>query len=60
MVISQTGCSFLAGSRQTLSVSASEPDAQIFVNGALVGAGAVQTSVKRNQNVSVMINKSGV
>ena len=38
---------------------ASEPDAQIYVNGQLIGLGSVETRVKKNQSVSVMAKKEG-
>ena len=47
------------GSQQSISVTASEPDADIFINGQLIGKGNVETMVPRNQNVSLMVKKDG-
>ncbi len=55
----QCGCSAFGGSRERFSVVASERDAQIFVNGELIGNGNVQTSVPRGKDVSVMVKKEG-
>ncbi len=59
MLVSSSGCSFLAGSRQQLSVTASEPDAEIFINGTRIGAGHIRTMVRRDQGVSVLITREG-
>jgi hypothetical protein len=55
----QTGCSMVAPSKQKFSVSATEPDAKVYINGEYVGSGSVQTRVNRNQSVSVMVKKEG-
>ena len=54
-----TACSLFAPSRQTFTVTASEPDAKIYVNGEFIGQGNVQTQVKRNRNVAVLVRKEG-
>jgi len=59
VVFLQSGCSAFAGSRQSFSVTASERDAQIYINGELVGHGNVQTTVSKNKSVSVMVKKEG-
>ena len=59
IAVAQCGCSVFAGSRQTFSVTTSEPDAQIFINGDMVGVGTARTSVRRDQTVSVMAKKEG-
>jgi hypothetical protein len=59
LAIVQCGCSAFAGSRQRFSVTASEDDARIYVNGNMLGTGSVQTSVPRDQSVSVMAKKDG-
>lgn len=48
------GCSLFVPSHQTLMVSASEPDAEIVVDGGLVGRGAVSVSLKRNVSHSIV------
>ncbi len=55
----QSGCSAFAGSRQPFSVTATERDAQIYINGELAGTGSVKTTVRRDQGVSVMAKKEG-
>ena len=59
LIVAQAGCSFFAGSTQRFTAMASEPDAQIFINGQLIGVGSVETRVKKNQSVSVMAKKEG-
>ncbi len=58
-LFTQTGCSFLVGSQQQISVNASESDAEIYVNGQLVGHGNATTMVRRDQTVSIMAKKDG-
>jgi len=48
------GCSLLAPSNQTLTISASEPDAEIILDGQPVGRGSVSVSVRRDVSHSVM------
>jgi hypothetical protein len=55
----QTGCSMVAPTRQRLTVTASEPDARIYVNGQMTGTGTVVARVPRNQNASIMVKKDG-
>ena len=55
----QMGCSMFRSGRQRFSVTTSEPDAQIFVNGELLGVGNVTTSVPRNESVAVLAKKEG-
>jgi hypothetical protein len=55
----QTGCSMVAPSKQKFSVSATEPDAKVYINGEYVGSGNVQTRVNRNQSISIMVKKDG-
>lgn len=54
-----SGCSAFVSGTQRLRVTASEPDAKIYVNGAYVGEGTVTTRVPRNENVAVMAKKEG-
>ena len=55
----QSGCSMVLPSKQRFSVTASEPDAKIYVNGDYIGQGNIETRVKRNDNVSVLVKKDG-
>ncbi len=55
----QTGCSMVAPSKQKSRVSATEPDAKVYINGEYVGSGNVQTRVNRNQSISIMVKKDG-
>jgi len=59
MVMGGAGCSALVPWNQSLTVVVSEPDAQIYVNGARVGEGSVVTRVRRDQNVAIMATKKG-
>jgi len=54
-----TSCSMFAPSTQQVTVTASERDAQIFINGNLMGTGVASSSVRRNQDVSIMAKKDG-
>ena len=47
-------CSLFVPSMTSLSITASDPRADIFVDGAMVGRGSVSTRVKRNESHSVM------
>ncbi len=58
-VVVQSGCSMFVGSRQPFSVTTSEPDAKIYINGEFIGTGNVKTTVPRNQSVAVMAQKEG-
>jgi hypothetical protein len=55
----QIGCSAFAGSRQPFSVTASEQDAKIYINGDYAGVGNVKTTVPKDKSVSVMVKKDG-
>ena len=54
-----SGCSMVVPGRQRFSVTASESDAKIYVNGDYVGQGNVNTRVRRNHDVSVLVKKDG-
>ena len=47
-------CSLFASSMQGVNVTASDPSAEIFIDGNLVGRGAASASLRRNQSHSVM------
>lgn len=55
----QSGCSMVVPGKQRFSVTASESDAKIYVNGDYAGKGNVQTRVPRNHDVSVLVKKEG-
>lgn len=55
----QSGCSLFVPSHETVTVSTSEEDADIFINGNFAGKGIVNAAVKRNANVSIMAKKEG-
>jgi hypothetical protein len=55
----QSGCSLFVPSHETVMVTTSEADADIFINGNFAGKGTVTSSVKRNANVSIMAKKEG-
>jgi hypothetical protein len=59
LVSSQVSCSLFATSQQTVKVTASEDDADIFINGHYVGKGIGSMKVPRDQSVSVMAKKEG-
>ena len=61
LVVAMTfpGCSFFRSSTQILSITSDQPDAEIFVNGSMVGKGAVALPVKRNETVRVRVKKEG-
>ncbi len=54
-----SGCSILGGIRTDLTVTASERDAQIFINGSYQGNGTIQTTVPRDENTSILVQKDG-
>ena len=55
----QTACSAFVGSNTSMNITVSERDAQIYVNGAYRGIGMIQTSVPRNENISILVKKEG-
>jgi hypothetical protein len=52
--ICSSGCSFVVGSRQPLTIMASDPNAQIYVDGKYEGQGTVTVLVRRDQGHAVM------
>ena len=54
-----SSCSAFRSPTQTLTVTTDQPDSQIYVNGSMVGQGTASTSVKRNENVQLMVVKPG-
>ena len=59
IAVLQSGCSMVVPGKQRFSVTASQPDAKIYVNGEYMGQGNIQTRVKRNNDVSVLVTKEG-
>jgi len=59
MAFTQFGCSVFAPHMQTLTITASEKDAEIYVNGQFEGTGAVTARVVKNENVAIMAKKQG-
>ena len=57
--ITQSGCSMVVPGKQRFSVIASETDAKIYVNGEYLGQGNIQTRIRRNNDVSVLVKKDG-
>lgn len=55
----QFGCSAFAPRYQSLTVTATETDAQIFINGLPAGKGRAVTRVPRDQDVALMAKKDG-
>ena len=53
------GCSFFARKTQMLTVTATEDDAEIYINGVMLGEGTVSKKVRRNKRVSIMAKKPG-
>jgi len=49
LAVSTPGCSLFADSKATLNVTASDPAAQIWIDGALVGTGTAQAVVSRGE-----------
>lgn len=43
------GCSLFAGSTQMIAVSATDPDADLYVDNQLIGRGAGSVSLKKNK-----------
>ena len=54
LAVSTPGCSLFADSHATLTVTASDPAAQIWIDGTLYGTGTVQAVVARDEAHSVM------
>ncbi|MCI0589622.1 MAG: hypothetical protein L0323_22635 [Planctomycetes bacterium] len=48
------GCSLFVGSTQPVIITASDPSAQIIVNGQVVGTGTATVQLRRNRPHSVM------
>jgi len=48
------GCSLFVGSMQPVTITSSDPLAEILVDGQYVGQGAVSTELRRNRSHAVM------
>lgn len=58
LAVFMTGCSSLRSNNQSITVSANQPDCEIYVNGAMIGQTA-SVSVPRDQNVYIIARKEG-
>ena len=59
LILVTSGCSLFAPRTQLLTVTISEDDAKIYINGNLEGQGIVQTVVPRNRDVGILVKKEG-
>ncbi|MBM3788965.1 MAG: hypothetical protein FJW35_01290 [Acidobacteria bacterium] len=59
LVIGSPGCSLFVPHTQLVTVTASEPDAEILINGNLMGQGRAQAPVPRNRDATVTAEKPG-
>ena len=57
ILLFQQGCSLFLPGTQLLTVTASEPDADFFIDGKYVGNDRVQVHVSRNSEHSLMARK---
>jgi hypothetical protein len=48
------GCSFMQPRRQAVSIMATDPTAEIFVNGASVGSGTASVELERDRTQEIM------
>lgn len=54
-----TGCSLFMPSHQTVCIQSVQTHAKVWVNGNYVGEAPVQTSVRRNETLMVIVKKDG-
>ena len=54
LVLSTTSCSFAGGSTQSIMIQASDPAAEIYVDGGYVGKGTANVSLAKKRAHSVM------
>jgi hypothetical protein len=54
-----TGCSLFVSSHQTVSVQSPQSHAKVWVNGAYIGEAPIETSVRRDETLVVMVKKDG-
>jgi len=59
IVMLHSGCSTVVPHKQKFTVTSSESDAKIYINGEYLGKGNVETRVTRNRDVSVLVKKDG-
>jgi len=57
VLLSQSGCSFFGNTLQALTVTCADKDAELYIDGNVVGKGTVQVLVARDQNHLVMGKK---
>lgn len=48
------GCSLFVGSKQPVAINATDPDAELFVDGAPVGRGTATVDLKRNRSHAIL------
>ena len=53
-IVTSTGCSFLAPTKQSITVIASDPAATIYADGLPLGTGPVTVELKKNRNHAFM------
>ena len=54
-----SGCSLFSPHYEDITVYSSEPDAEIFINGELIGKGVGTNSVPRDKDITVMAKLPG-
>ena len=59
ILVHLVGCSAFKQATQVVSITADPPDAQIYINGSMAGQGSASGAVKRNENVQIMVRKTG-
>ncbi len=59
IALTQSSCSLLAPGRTNLTVTSTEQDAEIFINGQFAGKGTGSMAVPTNQSATVMAKKDG-
>ncbi|MBU1863645.1 MAG: hypothetical protein KKH94_08295 [Candidatus Omnitrophica bacterium] len=59
LLLTSSGCSLFVEPTQMITVTASEKDADIYIEGIIVGQGTVSKSVASNRAISVMAWREG-
>jgi hypothetical protein len=59
ILTSQTACSLFSPHQELISATASERDAEIYINGTFVGKGVGSLQVQRDQAAAIMVTKKG-
>ena len=59
-IFTLNGCAaMISGTSQQVSITSKNPDAHIYVNGLYLGDGAVTTTLKKNKNYTIVVEKDG-